>query len=314
MATVKNERLKKSVPIKRKLADYDSGEPGPLIIAIGGIHGNEPAGIFAIHLVNERLQKHELNIKGRFLGLAGNLPALEQGQRFVDEDLNRLFKEERISEIRQRKHAKTAEEHELLQVLKIIEKEARDREEVYFVDCHTTSSETAPYLSVNEFDKSIELAETFPLASVIGLEKSIPGCSAEYLNKLGYHGFTVEGGQHEDFSSIENIEAVIWMLLCNAGAVERRQGSHCFPHHHQLLAKNILEGKKKYHLVQHYKISEDEDFSMKPGYINFQKVEKGEWLASNQKEKIHSRYNGRILMPLYQAQGNDGFFLLREGR
>lgn len=313
MANLKNERLRKSVPLRRKIADYSSGEDGPLVIAIGGIHGNEPAGVFAIHLIQERLRKHDLQIKGRFLGIAGNLKALESNTRFIDEDLNRLFLEDRIKKIRHTKEPKNTEEQELLQIVRLLEREIQEEQEVFFVDCHTTSSETAPYISVNEYERSIKLADTFPLASVIGLERSIPGCSAEYLNKIGLHGFTVEGGQHEDFSSIENLEALIWMLLCQTGAIERKAGAHCFPHHYQLLSKNIIEGKKVYHLVQHYRIREDEDFSMKPGYINFEKVEKGEWLASNQREKIHAEYDGRILMPLYQSQGNDGFFLLQEG-
>lgn len=313
MAKLKNERLKNAVPIKRKLADFRSGKPGPVVLAIGGIHGNEPAGVFAISQILERLEKNGLEMKGRFLGIAGNLKALEKNQRFIDQDLNRLFLEEHIRDARQNPESATSEQKELLDILDVIDAEIRHEDEVYFVDCHTTSSETVPYISVNNFEKSTKLAGDYPLASVLGLERSIPGCSAEYLNNIGFHGFTVEGGQHEDFSSIESIEAVIWLLLCYSGAMQRKDSLQCFPHHYQLLAKNIVEGKKVYHLAQHYKIHENEDFSMKPGYINFQKVEKGEWLASNQREKIHSLYDGRILMPLYQSQGDDGFFLLKEG-
>lgn len=312
MAKLKNERLKKSIPIRRIIADYNSGQPGPVVIALGGIHGNEPAGVFAISQTLERLQKHRVAIRGRFLGLAGNLKALEKNCRFIDQDLNRLFINDQIQTIRQDPKKANCEQQELTALLDVINQEIRHEDEVYFIDCHTTSSETNPYISVNGFEKSIELANSFPLASVIGLEPSIPGCAAEYLNQVGFHGFTVEGGQHEDFSSIESMEATIWLLLCLSGALERKVAEQAFPHHYQLLSKSIVEGKKIYHLVQHYKIHEDEDFSMRPGYVNFQKVEKGEWLASNQREKIHSPYDGRILMPLYQKQGDDGFFLLQE--
>ena len=51
---------------------------------------------------------------------------------------------------------------------------------------------------------------------------------------------------------------------------------------------------------------------MKPGYKNFQKISKGEVLAEDRNGHIVSQYNGRILMPLYQKQGEEGFFIIKE--
>jgi succinylglutamate desuccinylase len=52
---------------------------------------------------------------------------------------------------------------------------------------------------------------------------------------------------------------------------------------------------------------------MHPGFTNFQKVKKGELLAHDNKGEIICPHVGLILMPLYQKQGEDGFFLIREG-
>ena len=50
----------------------------------------------------------------------------------------------------------------------------------------------------------------------------------------------------------------------------------------------------------------------RPGYVNFQKVAPGEVLAAERGEEVRAVEGGRLLLPLYQALGNDGFFLARE--
>ena len=51
---------------------------------------------------------------------------------------------------------------------------------------------------------------------------------------------------------------------------------------------------------------------MQPGFVNFQQVERGQLLATDRGGEIRARENGYLFMPLYQAQGEDGFFLVRE--
>jgi hypothetical protein len=53
-------------------------------------------------------------------------------------------------------------------------------------------------------------------------------------------------------------------------------------------------------------------FRMEPGFVNFQPVRTGQLLARDRGGEIRSPSRGRVLMPLYQAQGEDGFFLVRE--
>ena len=57
---------------------------------------------------------------------------------------------------------------------------------------------------------------------------------------------------------------------------------------------------------------------MRPGFHNFQPVRRGEVLASvdpgSGAREVQSPIAGRVLMPRYQALGDDGFFLGREVR
>jgi succinylglutamate desuccinylase len=49
-----------------------------------------------------------------------------------------------------------------------------------------------------------------------------------------------------------------------------------------------------------------------PNYKNLQSIKKGEKLATDNKGDIKASEDCLILMPLYQAQGHDGFFLVKE--
>ena len=60
------------------------------------MHGNEPAGVEAIHTVIELLEREKkikphFEFRGTLLGLIGNLEAFSQKLRFIDKDLNRSW-------------------------------------------------------------------------------------------------------------------------------------------------------------------------------------------------------------------------------
>ncbi|MGB0432056.1 MAG: hypothetical protein ACPGLV_16395 [Bacteroidia bacterium] len=45
-------------------------------------------------------------------------------------------------------------------------------------------------------------------------------------------------------------------------------------------------------------------------FLNFQKIEKGTLLATDKNGPIYCEQDCFMLMPLYQKQGSDGFFLI----
>ena len=51
---------------------------------------------------------------------------------------------------------------------------------------------------------------------------------------------------------------------------------------------------------------------MNPGFANFDRIDRGEELAHDIRGVITSEMDGRILMPLYQGQGDAGFFIGKE--
>jgi succinylglutamate desuccinylase len=184
-------------------------------------------------------------------------------------------------------------------------------EDVCFVDCHTTSAQTIPYLSINVHPLSIQLAHRFPLNSVIGLQQSIPGCLTEYCNKLDFRGFTFEAGQHQSAAAYSNQVAMLWLMLVYSGALNKHD-LKTFRHYEKMLGVETPVNKRSFRLISHYLIKDGEDFKMRPGFRNFDFVAHAAHLADNRYGPIVSPTEGYLLMPLYQQKGHDGFFLLEE--
>ncbi|HMZ25651.1 MAG TPA: succinylglutamate desuccinylase/aspartoacylase family protein, partial [Saprospiraceae bacterium] len=105
--------------IERVIGRYDEGVKGPLVICIGGIHGNEKAGLKAIDLMLKMLEvEHITNtnfeFKGRFLGVSGHLAAIRQNQRYIEKDLNRLWLKDKIEWLsQQNRNTLSAEDLEM---------------------------------------------------------------------------------------------------------------------------------------------------------------------------------------------------------
>src|SRR5688500_14472770 len=81
------------------IAAFGVRSKGPTLIAIGSLHGNEPAGAVALERVAERLELISDRLKGRVYLLAGNTRALKMGVRFIDADLNRHWTRGNMSRV-----------------------------------------------------------------------------------------------------------------------------------------------------------------------------------------------------------------------
>lgn len=74
--------------------DYGSGSPRLAIV--GGIHGDEPAGVRIVERLTETLA--DTDLKGTVRLIIANEPAVERGVRYTDTDLNRSFPGDRESD------------------------------------------------------------------------------------------------------------------------------------------------------------------------------------------------------------------------
>jgi len=75
----------------RIIGNIEGTEPGPVLMFIAGIHGNEPTGVLALQQVFEELAAEQTPICGHVIGVSGNLNALAKNTRFISKDLNRIW-------------------------------------------------------------------------------------------------------------------------------------------------------------------------------------------------------------------------------
>ncbi|MEP2023928.1 MAG: aspartoacylase, partial [Reichenbachiella sp.] len=115
-----------------------------------------------------------------------------------------------------------------------------------------------------------------------------------------------EAGQHDDLASYQNQIAFIYLCLVYTNCVDREDVEYY--HYYEQLAKNSIRAKDIYEIRHRLQLNDKDAFEMKPGFVNFQRVTKGQLLAKKNGEKIKASSTGRIFMPLYQNQGGEGFF------
>lgn len=302
------------------LASYHSERPGPAFLVVGSLHGNEPAGRLAIervatHLLTAREEQGFGLLCGDFLGLAGNLSALEMRMRYVDSDLNRGWSRARLERLAA-SGPESVEDREMLELYRAIE-EFRERAhgDLHFLDLHTTSGDSPPFASVVNREIDRELVSALPVPTVLGIDTHLEGTFLECMQQAGFAGIVYEGGQHDDPIAVDQCEAAIWLILETLGMVSVYQGDIlenriCWAH-------ECLEpiGRRYPELLQiesRYPLERATDFVMEPGYESFQPVRRGELLAKHRDVEVRSDRDGMILMPLYQPQGDEGFFLMSE--
>ena len=279
----------------------------------GSVHGNEPSGVLAMKRISPKLEALKNKLFGRIYFLAGNTRAINKNVRFIDYDLNRHWTIENVAKNHPNsntsiKKVEDIEQREILEVLEKIFLTAKD--EVYAMDLHSTSAESVPFAMIGDTLRNRSFAQKFPATFLLGIEEQLDGTILEYINNLGAITLGFEAGQHTNKTAIDNQEALIWLALANSGIIAKEDIE--FERQKQILHKAMGKDLRIVEIRHRHSISKSDKFKMKLGFENFQSVEKGEVLAEDKNGEIKAKEKGLILMPLYQSQGSDGFFLGRE--
>lgn len=303
-------------PEERVLARIGGGIPGSTMIVTAGIHGNEPAGLEAVARVVSRLERDRPEIRGTLVALAGNLAALRERTRFIDEDLNRRWTPERVAALRAGACAEegAAEDLEQLELLEALQQAVDGKSGPhYFLDLHTSSAEGPAFLTVGDTLFNRRFAANFPLPVILGLEEQVDGALLEYLNELGFVTLGVEAGHHDSGSSVDRLEAALWLALLHAGLLPPEavpDPEAC----RSVLTEGGRDIPRLLEVRRRHAIAPEDGFCMEPGYGNFHRVTKGQLLARDEHGLVLAPQSGRLLLPLYQGKGGDGFFIAREVR
>lgn len=305
----------------RLVGRYDEGRSGPLVIALCAVHGNEPAGLAAAERMLAALRREaeavaDFAFRGRLVGLVGNVGARRVGRRFLRHDLNRNLAPDHVERLGELDDC-VAEDAEAVALTAAVRAEvaAYRPERIVVVDLHTTTAAGGAFSIVGDGAEARRLALACHAPVVLGL------LAGDGLTGTTMHAFTTESlgvptagvvfeaGQHTEPAAIERSLSALTLLLEAAGCVAPR---HVDPRHAQRLRDEFAHLPAAVRLRYVHRIAPRDRFVMRPGYVNFDRVGVGEVLADDRHGEVRCPADGRILMPLYQPQGGEGYFLVRD--
>lgn len=298
----------KDMELERFLGSIKEKKASPTIIAIGGMHGNELAGIYALKRVFKRIEKEKIPFSGNFYGLSGNLKAIANNVRFNKVDLNRLWTKESVEKIISSTYDEF-EAYELKELYYCIKKIVKKNSGPFiFLDLHTTSADTQPFITISDSLNNRKFSSKFSIPTVLGIEEFLEGPLLSYINEFGHVSLGFEAGQHNKKSSIDNCESFLYLAL-EALKCLKKEDIKDFDKHKKRFS-NFKNQRDFYEIKYKYEIQKGEDFKMLKGFKNFEEIFTNQVLANSNGKSIKSSFSGQIFMPLYQEKGDDGFFII----
>ncbi|MFB6203821.1 MAG: succinylglutamate desuccinylase/aspartoacylase family protein [Candidatus Nanohaloarchaea archaeon] len=212
------------------------GEPDHAVVAC--LHGNELCGK---HAVEEVMENEEFLGPVKFI--IANEEALEKGERFVDEDLNRAFPGTDESVFHEQElAARMMDEIEGMKVL----------------DLHSTLSHPEPFAIVTRYDDS-----TIPLVEATGVEKVVD-MSYESGGMIDHvQGISVECGLKGSEDAKENAVEILRRFLAAEDLIE---GDVEESGHDLFVVYDEVEGEGYEFVAENFaEVAEGEVFARKDG-------------------------------------------------
>jgi len=292
-----------------------------MLIIVGGMHGNEKAGVRAIDLMIKMLEVENITnpgfeFQGKVIGVIGNLEAYRQGKRFLTKDINRMWLPEHISYLAsQNYNTLTGEDKEIYELEQFITYQIMSYQptKVVLLDLHTTSAGGGIFSIIPDDASAKGYALSIDAPVILGMLEGLTGTTLHYFNKANFNSdvtsICFESGQHDDPLSINRAVAAITNCLRYLGCVKSKDVES---RHIQILQEQSKGLPRLCRLDHRHHLNADDQFVMLPGFNNFDPIIEGQLLAHDKNGPIYSKQNGFLLMPLYQPQGEDGFFIIRE--
>ncbi len=297
---------------RRLIGRRRGSDPGPALVVVAALHGNEPAGVHASRRVLAKLEADGPDLRGEIVCVVGNVGAFEKGVRQQARDLNRGWHDERVAALREGREApRDAEDAETAALDRAIEDvRAAARGDVVVLDLHTTSGDGPPFSIAADDPGSRAIARTIPLTCLTGLLERLDEPMLVALARRGIAGAVVEAGRNDDPASVDRAEAAIWVVLAATGIVDEARAPW-LPSMRALLDAARGELPAAVDVVHRHAVRPGDGFRMEPGFRHFDRVETGRLLAKDARGDVVAPEDGYVLMPLYQGTGSDGFFLGR---
>lgn len=259
--------------------------PGKDVVIIAGIHGNEPCGMRAF---DEILPTLAIDA-GRVTFMLGNPKAIERGVRFIDANLNRLFKPDELIPDTQKSSYEYARSRELMPLLAQAD---------FVLDIHSSGTVgSTPFAICDRQRVSETRILPFPILSY-GWDTLEPGGTDDFVTGRGGFGVCVECGYHEDAEAVVRAQASIFAFLAMSGALQLSSESDSG------VAQQEIE------VLRIHKTATN--FTPSRFFSDFEKVSSGMLLGRDGEEEITAPFDGVVIFVRTRlAPGEEAFILGR---
>ncbi|PIT93119.1 MAG: hypothetical protein COU06_01825 [Candidatus Harrisonbacteria bacterium CG10_big_fil_rev_8_21_14_0_10_38_8] len=261
-------------------------KPGKKVVIIGGVHGNEVCGV---RLLSKFIEE-DIKIKsGELILIFGNPRAINEGVRFIDTNLNRLFQ----SENKLSKKEKESYEFERMKTIRTVLEEAD-----ILIDIHSSNSIVSKPFIICE-NNSYNLVENIPFEIISsGWDEMQPGGTDYFMNSINKQGVCIECGSNTDPKTLENATKAVSQFLIGLGIIEGN------------LIDNLAE--KKY-LKVFFQYKTKTNFIPAQEFSDFQFIKENTLIGYDDKELITNQESGYILFSRERINPNEeGFLMAKE--
>lgn len=263
----------------------ESNQPGPTVAILGGVHGNETCGVFAL----KELQNITIK-KGKLMLIYGNPLAIEQSVRFVEQNLNRMF----CNDADLSPHLKASYEYQRSrEILPYLDQAD------YSLDLHASFTPGSEPFIICERN-ALPFVQYLPQRRVCyGFTELEPGGTDGYMNKQGKVGICIECGYLGDPKSTQLSILSAQLFLQTLG---------------MLSAVNLMTNKNQYY-NQAYELyyTKTDSFKLKRLFQDFEKIKAGEIIGSDGGTPIISQVEQMILFARNRsAIGTEAFLLVKK--
>lgn len=258
-------------------------ESGPTSMILVGVHGNERCGVEAIQklLPKLRIDKGTVHIG------YGNPRAIEQGVRFIEVNLNRMFKSDDTLSVEQ----KNSYEYGRAQYLK----EYMDQADV-LLDIHASSNSESRIFAICESNAD-EIIKYLPVPLIVsGFDTIQPGGTDWYMNMIGKIGICVECGYLADPSATIVAEESILNFLVARG---------------HNIGKTNRQEQRRIHVYELY-YSKTDSFKLTKVFYDFEEINKGDVIGIDGEESVVVEKDSIILFAHDRDKRGEEAFLLGE--
>ncbi len=258
--------------------------PGPTNMIIVGTHGNEKCG-------PEVLEKllPTLSIESGTVYFAyGNPKAIEQNVRFVEKNLNRMYKPEHELTDEEKGSYEYGRADYLKKYLNISDS---------VLDIHASSNkESRPFIICERNAKKI--FEKLPVPTVVfGFDENEPGGTDYYMNRIGKIGVCVECGYLGDEASMEIALKSIMQYLSVLGHIQ---------------VDNEMGQAQEFFQIHNLYLSKTDSFKLSKKFSDFQVLKKDEEIGFDGDIKVTCDRESVILFPHDTNKVGQEAFLLAE--